>query len=57
MVVPIMLTLITLLFLIMWGWIVSIFIDNYNVKKKIHALIIQPLTVEQKEELDNIQTD
>ena len=57
MIVPIFLILISLLFLIMWGWIISIFMDNYKIKRKIEELINQPLTVEQKEELDNLQLD
>src|ERR1035437_5767541 len=57
MIVPVFLFLISMLFLIMWGWIISIFMDNYKIKKKIEELINQPLTVEQKEELDNLQLD
>ena len=57
MIVPIFLILISLLFLIMWGWIISIFIENFRIKRKIEELINQPLTVEQKEELDNLQLD
>jgi hypothetical protein len=41
----------------MWGWIISIFIGNFKIKQKIEELINQPLTVEQKEELDNLQLD
>jgi hypothetical protein len=41
----------------MWGWIISIFLDNFKIKNKIEELINQPLTVEQKEELDNLQLD
>lgn len=57
MVIPIMLTLISILFIIMWWWIITIFAENYSIKKKINELINQPLTVEQKEELDSIQLD
>lgn len=57
MVVPILLILLTLLFLIMWGWIISVFVSNMQLKKKINELINQPLTIEQKEELDNLQLD
>ncbi|MCX8093566.1 MAG: hypothetical protein N3E50_05300 [Candidatus Goldbacteria bacterium] len=57
MVVPILLILIILLFIIMWGWIVLLFIENAKIKSKIEELINQPLTVEQKEELDNLQLD
>ena len=57
MIVPILLVLISLLFLIMWGWIISIFVSNVRVKSKIDELINQPLTVEQKGELDNLQLD
>jgi hypothetical protein len=57
MIVPIFLILISMLFLIMWGWIISIFLDNFKIKNKIEELINQPLTVEQKEELDNLQLD
>jgi hypothetical protein len=57
MIVPIFMILISLLFLIMWGWIISIFLDNFKIKRKIEELINQPLTVEQKEELDNLQLD
>jgi hypothetical protein len=57
MVVPILLILISLLFVIMWAWIISIFISNIKIKSKIEELINQPLTVEQKEELDNLQLD
>jgi hypothetical protein len=57
MVVPILLILVSLLFLIMWGWIISIFISNITLKNKIEELINQPLTMEQKEELDNLQLD
>lgn len=57
MVVPILLVLITLLFLIMWGWIINMFVSNLIIKRKINDLINQPLTVEQKEELDNLQLD
>jgi hypothetical protein len=57
MVVPILLVLITLLFLIMWGWIINMFVSNLIIKRKINELINQPLTVEQKEELDNLQLD
>ncbi len=57
MIVPIFLILISLLFLIMWGWIIMIFMDNFRIKRKIEELINQPLTVEQKEELDNLQLD
>lgn len=57
MVVPILLTLVSLLFLIMWGWIISIFISNIRIKSKIEELINQPLTMEQKGELDNLQLD
>lgn len=57
MVVPILLTLISLLFLIMWAWIISIFVSNIRLKSKIEELINQPLTMEQKEELDNLQLD
>ena len=57
MVVPILLILISLLLVIMWGWIVSIFISNVRIKSKIDELINQPLTMEQKEELDNLQLD
>lgn len=57
MVVPILLILISLLFIIMWSWIISIFVSNIRIKNKIEELINQPLTVEQKEELDNLQLD
>ena len=57
MVVPILLILLSLLFLIMWGWIISIFVSNIKIKSKIEELINQPLTMEQKEELDNHQLD
>lgn len=57
MIVPILLVLITLLFLIMWGWIINMFVSNLIIKRKINDLINQPLTVEQKEELDNLQLD
>lgn len=57
MVVPILLILVSLLFLIMWGWIITIFVSNMQLKKKIDELINQPLTIEQKEELDNLQLD
>ncbi len=57
MIVPIFLILISLLFLVMWGWIIQIFISNVQIKKKIDELINQPLTLEQKEELDNLQLD
>ncbi len=57
MVVPILLILISLLFVIMWAWIISIFVSNIKIKSKIEELINQPLTVEQKEELDNLQLD
>ncbi len=57
MIVPILLILLALLFLIMWGWIISIFTDNVKIKSKIDEMINQPLTVEQKEELDNLQLD
>jgi hypothetical protein len=57
MVVPILLILVSLLFLIMWGWIISIFVSNIKLKNKIEELINQPLTMEQKEELDNLQLD
>jgi hypothetical protein len=57
MVVPILLILVSLLFLIMWGWIISIFVSNIRLKNKIEELINQPLTMEQKEELDNLQLD
>jgi hypothetical protein len=57
MVVPILLILVSLLFLIMWGWIISIFVSNIKLKSKIEELINQPLTMEQKEELDNLQLD
>lgn len=57
MITPIFLILITLLFLIMWGWIIMIFIDNYKIKMKIEALIEHPLTLEQKEIVDNLQLD
>lgn len=57
MVVPILIILLSLLFLIMWGWIITMFISNLIIKSKINELINQPLTVEQKEELDNLQLD
>lgn len=57
MVVPILLMLVSLLFIIMWGWIISIFISNINLKNKIEELINQPLTMEQKTDLDNLQLD
>jgi hypothetical protein len=57
MVVPIMLSLISILFIIMWWWIITIFAENFSIKKKINELINQPLTVEQKSELDSIQLD
>jgi hypothetical protein len=57
MVVPILLTLVSLLFVIMWGWIISIFVSNIKLKNKIDELINQHLTMEQKEELDNLQLD
>jgi len=57
MVIPIMLILVVLLFVIMWGWILLLFIENTKIKSKIEELINQPLTVEQKEELDNLQLD
>lgn len=57
MIVPIFLILISLLFIIMWSWIISIFVSNIKIKNKIEELINQPLTVEQKEELDNLQLD
>ncbi|HRU39651.1 MAG TPA: hypothetical protein P5511_07210 [Candidatus Goldiibacteriota bacterium] len=57
MVVPILLVLISFLFIIMWSWIISIFISNVKIKSKIEELINQPLTVEQKEDLDNLQLD
>ncbi len=57
MVVPILLILLSILFFIMWGWIISIFVSNRQLKKKIDELINQPLTIEQKEELDNLQLD
>ncbi|HPD19281.1 MAG: hypothetical protein KA120_07695 [Candidatus Goldbacteria bacterium] len=57
MVIPIMLILVILLFIIMWGWIVALFFENAKIKAKIEELINQPLTVEQKEELDNLQLD
>jgi hypothetical protein len=57
MIVPILLVLISLLFIIMWSWIISIFASNIRIKNKIEELINQPLTVEQKEELDNLQLD
>ena len=57
MVVPILLILVSMLFLIMWGWIISIFVSNIRLKNKIEELINQPLTMEQKEELDNLQLD
>lgn len=57
MVIPILVILLSLLFLIMWGWIINMFISNLIIKKKINELINQPLTVEQKEELDNLQLD
>ena len=57
MIVPILLILVSLLFLIMWGWIISIFVSNIKLKNKIEELINQPLTMEQKEELDNLQLD
>ncbi len=57
MVIPILMILIILLFVIMWGWIVLLFFENAKIKSKIEELINQPLTVEQKEELDNLQLD
>lgn len=57
MVIPILLILISLLFIIMWGWIVLLFFENTKIKSKIEELINQPLTIEQKEELDNLQLD
>ncbi|MCX7698613.1 MAG: hypothetical protein N2114_04010 [Candidatus Goldbacteria bacterium] len=57
MIVPILLILLILLFIIMWGWIVLLFIENAKIKSKIEELINQPLTMEQKEELDNLQLD
>jgi hypothetical protein len=41
----------------MWGWIATLFFENAKIKAKIEELINQPLTVEQKEELDNLQLD
>ncbi|HDQ26879.1 MAG TPA: hypothetical protein ENN43_09075 [bacterium] len=57
MVVPILLILMSLLFVIMWSWIISIFVQNVKLKNRIEELINQPLTMEQKEELDNLQLD
>jgi len=41
----------------MWAWIISIFAANLGISKKIDELINQPLTVEQKQELDDLQLD
>ncbi len=57
MVVPILLILISFLFILMWAWIISIFAANLGISKKIDELINQPLTVEQKQELDDLQLD
>lgn len=57
MIIPILLILISILFIIMWGWIVILFFENTKIKSKIEELINQPLTMEQKEELDNLQLD
>jgi len=57
MISPILIMLLILLFLLMWTWIITIFIANMIIKKKINVLISQPLSVEQKEELDNLQLE
>src|SRR5208283_5650613 len=57
MISPILIVLISLLFLIMWGWIITMFVANLIIRKKIDGLISQPLSIEQKEELDNLQLD
>jgi hypothetical protein len=57
MVIPVLLILISFLFILMWAWIISIFAENMKIKKQIDELINQPLTVQQKEELDNLQLD
>jgi len=57
MIVPIFMILITFLFVLMWAWIISIFSENGKIKAKIDELISQPLTVEQKKDLDNLQLD
>ncbi len=57
MIVPIFMILITFLFVLMWAWIISIFGENSKIKAKIDELISQPLTVEQKKDLDNLQLD
>ena len=54
---PVVIIFISILFLTMWGWILSVFTENFSIKKKINKLISQSLTIEQKEELDTIQLD
>ena len=54
---PMVIIFMSLLFLVMWGWILSMFTENLAIKKKINQLISQPLTIEQKEELDTLQLD
>ncbi len=57
MISPILILLVSFLFLIMWGWIITMFVANFLIKRKINVLISQPLSIEQKEELDNLQLD
>ncbi|MFP4466398.1 MAG: hypothetical protein ACLFP1_05045 [Candidatus Goldiibacteriota bacterium] len=57
MIVPILLILLSLLFVLMWVWIFVVFIENTKLKKEIDELVNQPITMEQKAELDNLQLD